>query len=180
MTSVVVDDYAVLPSGVDTFHCLPDSSETALARESVDTDMRSGTIKVRYGTGHIEIPDGYNLEAWFYRALAKVISFSELENDWDGYGSERIDPIAVVHALNILLALMPASGRPEASVTATSSGGVQFDWDCVGDYLEIESRPDRVVEYLYALGSEEREGEIESWEDLWRIREVLASLSSQC
>lgn len=78
-------------------------------------------------------------QPWFHPTLSQLMGLLALEEDWDGYGAQRIDERAVKRAVAVLNAVCPAG--PEPWTVPTSDGGVQLEWACNGIEIEIEILP---------------------------------------
>lgn len=72
---------------------------------------------------------------WLYPVLNIFQQLGQLHVNWDTYGGRRIDPEAVVEALQFLGQLFPGDG-PVPVIVPTSSGGVQLEW--YGDDFDLE------------------------------------------
>lgn len=78
-------------------------------------------------------------QPWFHQTLNQLVGFFSLEEDWDGYGAQRIHESAVKRAVAVLDAVCPAG--PEPWAVPTSDGGVQLEWAYNGVEIEIEILP---------------------------------------
>jgi hypothetical protein len=67
----------------------------------------------------------------------RIKSFSELENNWDSYGAEKITKQSITTALHMLSPFFyrALSVNKSISVFPMRDGGIQFE---IGDYKEIE------------------------------------------
>jgi hypothetical protein len=68
------------------------------------------------------IPPRYESAAW-----RKVCALVNLPEDWDGYGSPRIDRQVGMFALEVLNKIM-APETPEPYIVPSPAGGVQIEW----------------------------------------------------
>jgi hypothetical protein len=105
---------------------------------------------------------------WVITCLRKIASFSELEQGWDSYGSDRIQPAAVVAATRFV-AEIPLDRVPEASVSPVPGGGIGLHWKVADRDLEIEFLPNGTAEYLKIAGGKSEEGTLSDFADrsLW-------------
>lgn len=95
------------------------------------------------------------------KSIAKLDSFLNLPENWNGYGAKQFSPSYIEYAKSLLIKL-PA----KAEVFPISDGRVQFEFDKDnGAYLELEINSDKTVgvfeilddksEREYKTGSEE-------------------------
>lgn len=119
-------------------------------------------------------------QPWFHAALNRLAGFLALEEDWDGYGAQRIHESAVKRAVAVLDAVCPAGPKPWT--VPTSEGGVQLEWAYNGYEIESEIPPAGAAQILIVEPSgEESEmsassDSIETWDQLRnRIAEMGSS-----
>jgi len=74
---------------------------------------------------------------WLENVLAEIGELAQLDENWDSYGAQRIDPHCIQAAAGLLRAILDAA-TPRPSVVPTSRGGVQLEWHRGGIDLEIE------------------------------------------
>jgi hypothetical protein len=74
---------------------------------------------------------------WFYHVLYKLTKFLYFEDNWDSYGSNRIDIECVASAVKVLMRISNLE-TPEPDVIPTSEGSVQIEWSENGFDIEIE------------------------------------------
>lgn len=124
---------------------------------------------------HYEIgPD----EEWQISVVEKLVEFSNLPNDWDGYGSPPVKWDAGMFALNVLSRVMLAR-TPAPQVVPSPTGGVQLEWHLAGVDLEFHI----AAPYDCELWLEDhRTGRVVSasvTDDLSGLQEAVAMLSRQ-
>jgi hypothetical protein len=112
---------------------------------------------------------------WLSSVAARIQRLEALDEGWDGYGSDPVNPDfarAVLRFLaNEVWAITP---RPE--VTPTSEGGLSVSWQRTETTFELEFSPAGTVEvYVFdRRSSTEWEGDIRSLPDgidkwAWRV-----------
>jgi hypothetical protein len=74
---------------------------------------------------------------WFDGVDRKLMSFVNLEPNWNSYGARPVHE-SVARAASDLLRQLVRRTAPEPSVVPTSGGGVQFEWHTRNHDLEIE------------------------------------------
>lgn len=84
---------------------------------------------------------------WLMPTLQALARLGDLANDWDGYGSPPIRPVALQAARRLVSALEPLS-LPTPAVCPITGGGIGFTWQCNGRELDIEILPDGSAQYL--------------------------------
>jgi hypothetical protein len=74
---------------------------------------------------------------WLEGVLRQLEAIRELPKGWDSHGGDAVrgDIVAAAQTLARSLARYPQVPRP--LVCPTSAGGVQFEWEADGAYLEI-------------------------------------------
>ena len=83
-------------------------------------------------------------------ALGRLVALTELEPNWDSYGSGRVHARAVATALRLLVATV-GQGVTGPSVVPTSDGGVQLEWHEPTTHLELEVLADGSVNVFLEL-----------------------------
>jgi hypothetical protein len=107
--------------------------------------------------------------SWVPTVLEKIEGLAQLPDDWDSYGSARLQPAAMKGACRFLLEA-PSNILPLPHVTLVPGGGLGFHWQVENRDLELEFKPTGNVEYLKTtMGAEQPVSE----------EGVLASLSDQ-
>lgn len=90
----------------------------------------------------------------------KLTELSELPENWDGYGSRRIEPAAKKTASNLLL-MVYSLGMPTPHIVPVSGGGIQLEWQIKGRELELEVLPDGEILFLIVNENEQmQEGSV--------------------
>jgi len=86
-------------------------------------------------------------------ALRTISDLRRLDDNWDTYGSPRIQHAAVERAVQVLRAA-DREDPPPPRVVPVSGGGLQIGWAAGARELEIEMLPDGSIEFLRAEGNE--------------------------
>lgn len=73
---------------------------------------------------------------WEPEVIARIRELLELEQGWDTYDGEPIDPTTAGYALKLLSRVRTAM-TPEPVVVPLSNGGLQFEWSINHSRLEI-------------------------------------------
>jgi hypothetical protein len=93
--------------------------------------------------------------AWLRRAQRKLKELSELQENWDGYGSPQIEPEALEIAAE-LVTNTATFGMPEPQIFPVPGGGLQIEWERLRRELELEILPNGEIEFLLV----DRDGEM--------------------
>lgn len=91
----------------------------------------------------------------------KILGFSELENDWDGYDGVPATVEMTEYALNFLSDINAKFLLPK--VTLANNGSISFYWKSVYDKSYIEVELDHVGSYNYLI---KKSGEVFGEEDV--------------
>jgi hypothetical protein len=79
--------------------------------------------------------------------LKTLAELARLPDNWDGYGSPPLRPVAIATAVRLLCGLgsyeLPAPG-----IFPVTGGGVGITWQLSNRKLEIETLPDGTLEYF--------------------------------
>ena len=97
-----------------------------------------------------------SLAPLWYRELAEIAA---LEENWDGYGSPRVNPAALEMASRVLAEAQQLS-MPAPIIAPVSGGGINIEWSVSGRELEVEVLPGGQVEYLMSEGDESWDGRL--------------------
>ncbi len=74
-------------------------------------------------------------------AIEKITEYSELPDNWDGYGGVGLSRHARECALNFVILLIAqdlADAAAEVDILPVPTGGIQFEWSGHGGEIEIE------------------------------------------
>ena len=83
-----------------------------------------------------------------FRQMAEGLSeLAELPENWNGYGSRRIQPAAILQASDLIEALEKLA-MPVPQFVPVSGGGIQLEWHNNKCELEVEIRADGTMEFL--------------------------------
>lgn len=72
----------------------------------------------------------------------RIKSFSDLKDNWDGYGADKITEQSIVVAISLLDSL----SNDKILVYPMRNGGIQFE---IGDYKEIEIFNNDITEVIF-------------------------------
>src|SRR5262245_13563003 len=88
------------------------------------------------------------LNYWQEEALTELSRIARLPENWDGYGSPPLSQKAREQAADLIDSL--ASNAPPSSphIAPVPGGGLQFEWDYLGRYMELEILPNGNLEFL--------------------------------
>lgn len=96
---------------------------------------------------------------WMRTALRKITELVEMPENWDGYGSCRIQQSAHRKATSIISELLSKTSMPAPQIFPVPGGGIQFEWQMAHGGAELEILPNGSMEYLIEDSSGEmREG----------------------
>lgn len=116
-------------------------------------------------------------------ALRKLDKLKNLPEDWDSYGADPINPIAIAKAKSIITSVMIAFGDIVGNVVRLTDvipiadGGVQLEWIGPHAELEIEISPNGNIGLLYISGSGDKRNYVESGDNsLNDVYTVIARL----
>jgi hypothetical protein len=95
---------------------------------------------------------------WVLPAVRHILQLAALKKNWDGRGSARVSPDALVFVMTLLAQAMPPGG-PAPDMVPLGNGGVQLLWATLRAELEVEViKPNDVyVFYLDRVTGFERE-----------------------
>ncbi len=97
---------------------------------------------------------------WLRAAQLKISELAKLAENWDSYGSPRIQSAAIEQASRALDCLSSIN-LPPPQIFPVPGGGIQMEFEQNGRELEIEFMPDGAIGYLMvADNGEMREGPI--------------------
>jgi hypothetical protein len=83
-----------------------------------------------------------------FRQMAEELSeLAELPENWNGYGSPRLQPAAISEASN-LIGILEVLHMPVPQFVPVSGGGIQLEWHNNKCELEVEIRADGTMEFL--------------------------------
>lgn len=80
-------------------------------------------------------------------ALKTLHDLSRLSDNWDGFGSPPLTPVALASAAK-LLRTVALEAVPPPYIGPVTGGGIQIEWYTPGRELEVEILPDGSVEYV--------------------------------
>jgi hypothetical protein len=74
----------------------------------------------------------------------RIKSFSDLKDNWDGYGADKITEQSILVAISLLDSLSKTNDK--ILVYPMRNGGIQFE---IGDYKEIEIFNNDITELFF-------------------------------
>ncbi len=98
-----------------------------------------------------------SLAPQWYREL---VGIAALKENWDGYGSPRVNPTALEVARQ-LLSEAQQYGLSSPHIAPVTGGGVNIEWVVDERELEVEVLPTGAVEYLMSVGDDSWEGQLD-------------------
>jgi len=97
--------------------------------------------------------------AWFMDIVNRLVTLSQLTDDWDSYGAEPIAVDALKSAFELVASTM-SDDTPTPGIVPTPGGGIQFEWHTANIDLEVEIAPSGFLSVFY----EDAQGEHDSIE----------------
>jgi hypothetical protein len=96
--------------------------------------------------------------AWLPEARQAILELEHLPQNWDSYGSAKIQPAAIRAAIRFLFEA-PSRLVPCPHISPTPGGGIGFHWLVAGRDLEIEFTGEGAVEFLKSYPGSDRDPE---------------------
>jgi hypothetical protein len=90
---------------------------------------------------------------WVLSALDRIAKLADLPDNWDGYGSPRIDPRAI-EAARRFVARVAFDSLPLPHVSPVLGGSAGLHWRYGDRELEFTFHPDGEIEFLKVLGAD--------------------------
>jgi hypothetical protein len=114
-----------------------------------------------------EFPSG-----WYFRVLGELRRLAEMPKGWDSHGADPPELPMIWAASEIAHALAQFDWTEPSVVTATRSGGIQFEWGFhVDAYFELECVSRDTAHYFFSdsrLGIED-EGVVRAGDSLDQV-----------
>ena len=121
---------------------------SALNTESTDIDVLQSSKVIPLS----------KLSPWQLNTIRAVVKLANLPDNWDGYGSSKIQPKALATAFHLVLAIQ-IEEPPTPHISPVPGGGIQLEWQTSTRELELEILPDGSIEFLTVLeGNDMEEG----------------------
>ena len=99
---------------------------------------------------------------WLKSVREQLDELTNLQDNWDSYGSSAIKREVAAKALEVI-SVLSRLRMEKPSVIAVPGGGVQFEWANSSSELELEIRPNGAVEFLIVDQNKEmREGPVDT------------------
>jgi hypothetical protein len=84
---------------------------------------------------------------WVSPVMRRILQLAALKKNWDGRGSARVSPDALIFVVTLLAQSMPPDG-PAPDMVPLGNGGIQLIWTTPRAELEVEvTRPNDVYVY---------------------------------
>lgn len=100
---------------------------------------------------------------WIVQVVDRILELSERDNDWDSYGSRRLQVSAVTPLLELLTTYSYAI-QSEPLISMTSEGGLLCAWQSSQAELELLFRPGESPTVHYSDLQSSREWDISLYE----------------
>jgi hypothetical protein len=101
----------------------------------------------------------YYAKSALLASLRRIAELKSMPDDWDSYGSPRVQQLAARRAVGVVCAAATEEVRPP-QIVPVSGGGLQIEWTSANRELEIEILPDGSIEYLAVEAERTDEGPI--------------------
>jgi hypothetical protein len=124
------------------------SHQTPEIEEPATNSQLSRVVPLSYATSALLV------------SLRRIGELMRLPDDWDTYGSPRIQQPAAQKAVQVLSAAAALEHLPTPQIVPVSGGGLQIEWTSGNRELEIEILPDSSIEYLIAEADQTYEAPI--------------------
>lgn len=102
-----------------------------------------------------EQTNSFATEQWLRPALRTLDELGNLQDNWDGHGSPRINASAITKVRQ-LFSSIKTGDLPTPAVMPASGGGVGVHWRIGKREMELTIYPDAEVVYLIASEGDER------------------------
>lgn len=79
-------------------------------------------------------------------AEEEINSYSELEDDWDGYGARALDPKTIQNALSAATRLIGRAPLPD--LTPNSNGTISMEWESADGLAHLEIGKSRYAFFI--------------------------------
>jgi hypothetical protein len=88
-------------------------------------------------------------------AIRTIGAIAQAMPNWDSYGAEVTDSVAVATAREVVMSLyrLVGVGGVPTDFLPLPNGGIQMEWKGAGGVLELEISPDSELHGLLVLGS---------------------------
>ena len=131
------------------------SSETTTIKDFLEAPEKNSTEEQWSPVIQIE-----NLSRWKIETVLGVLRLSNLQEDWDSYGSPPPYEEVINASLNLIQSI-DIEYLPIPHVSPVVGGGIQFEWNVNSRGLELEMLPNGSIEYLKCeRGRPAQEGEL--------------------
>jgi hypothetical protein len=159
--SITVDDSegTVLARG----DLLPTTGASSIGR-ALWSDERQTRVKFTLSHGNLVIVAPRQEPSWFYPSLNALKELSRLPPGWDSYDGHEISDLAIVGAVESLIAVLGRLGpeSPEPDIVPTSEGGIQLEWHGRGAAAELRVSPTGKVSAFFRDPATGTSGEFDS------------------
>ena len=86
---------------------------------------------------------------WLPQACDRVRAMEKLRAGWDSHGAEPPNSKVIDAAIALLTKLADAASFAKPHIQPTPVGGIQFEWESAGRYLEVECTPSSEAHCYY-------------------------------
>lgn len=112
------------------------------------------------GVEVIKIPPHWT---WQVEPVKRALECLSLTENWDSYGGQTPSHDTVLSVIDFI-SMIPFDNLPRPRVVPLASGGIQLEWSTGSRELDIEFRPDGLIEFLRVEGdSDGEEGKLVSF-----------------
>ena len=118
----------------------------------------------------------YYATSALFASLRRIGELKQLPEDWDSYGSPRVQQLAAQRAVEIVRAAAMEDVHPP-QIVPVSGGGLQIEWTSGKRELEIEVLPDGSIEYLAVDAHQTMEGPVPIKNLDWSVQTLVCWLS---
>lgn len=108
------------------------------------------------------------INLWLEDSQNELHKLKELPENWDRYGSPKIENRAVKTTADLLTNLAKF-GMPKPRIFPVSGGGLQLEWQQNSRELEIEVLPDGKIEYLKVYEDGEMTEGVINEANVWQL-----------
>ena len=162
---------------------LVDSGEYSISAPWPNSVSYSGSTQSNYRLSEfLRIASGGRKTrngGWLLIAAEQLCAIAELGRGWDSYGGDAPNLATIEGAWTLLNSLHNTGLVPKPHIYPSRSGGVQFEWEERGRYLEIELLTGSEASYFYSDSSSkfETKGQLRENESL---DDVVALIDRIC
>jgi hypothetical protein len=152
--------------------------ETTVASSSVFTKPKELVylVSTEGGSYRIRLTIASNQPpTWINPTFTALIGIHRLPDNWDSYGSKKVNREIISRSLFVLERIMDEAS-PAPSIVPLGDGGIQFEWHRKQQDLEITFTADDTPQYFYqnrATGMEQ----LGSARDVMNLTQLLRNIA---